>query len=85
VRRVLQTTTEDGHFGPVRFGAANIALGPATQFLYVDERIRLHLSTPAWDIPNATVLMSAEEARELADQLLHMAKWAETVAADREA
>jgi hypothetical protein len=84
VKRLLQTTTEDGHFGPALFGKTRVTMSVATTFAEPDERISLHIgSTPTLQLSDATVLMSAEEARELADQLLMMAKWAETNAADR--
>lgn len=85
MRRVLQTTTEDGHFGPALFGKTRLFMSVATNFADIDERIALHVaSTPSLQLPEATVLLCAEEARELAERMLQMAKWAETVAADRE-
>ncbi|MGB0377359.1 MAG: hypothetical protein ACPGGE_00950 [Poseidonia sp.] len=78
MRRVLQTTTEDGHFGPALFGRTRVTMSVATNFADPRERISLHVaSTPSLQLPDATVLLSAEEARELADELLRMAKWAE--------
>lgn len=78
MRRVLQTTTEDGHFGATLFGKTRVTMSVATKFVDVGERISLHVaSTPSLQLPDATLLLSAEEARELADELLRMAKWAE--------
>lgn len=90
MRRVLHTTTEDGHFGPVLFGKTRVSMSVATDYADDGERISLHVaSTPSLQLPDATVLLNAEEARQLADDLLRMAKWAEggsgiTIAADRE-
>lgn len=88
MRRRETTMTEDGHFGPNLFGPTRITVQP-TLGLNGDsdhkpnERIALHVaSCPALRLPDATVVLSAEEARELAERLLHMAKWADDISVE---